>query len=60
MLLKSIKQRNKPVKVLEIGTGSGIISVMLALLVEDIKIIAVDINEKALELAKKNAIKHKS
>lgn len=31
---------------------------MLALLIEDIEIIAVDINEKALELAKQNAIKH--
>ncbi|KAB7886803.1 peptide chain release factor N(5)-glutamine methyltransferase [Poseidonibacter ostreae] len=49
---------NKRINVLEIGTGSGIISVMLALLIEDIKIIAVDINEKALELAKKNAVKH--
>ena len=46
-------------KVVEIGVGSGIISVMLALLTDDIEIIAVDINEKALELAKKNAIKHK-
>lgn len=46
-------------KVIEIGTGSGIISVMLALLIKDIRIIAVDINEKALELALSNAIKHK-
>ena len=53
-ILKSIE---KP-KVLEIGVGSGIISVMLAILVKDIEIVAVDINEKALELAKSNAIKH--
>lgn len=45
-------------KVVEIGTGSGIISVMLALLIDNIKITAVDINEKALELAKSNALKH--
>ena len=44
-------------KVVEIGVGSGIISVMLALLIKDITIIAVDINEKALQLAKKNAKK---
>ena len=31
---------------------------MIALLIKDVKIIAVDINEKALALAKKNAIKH--
>lgn len=44
--------------VIEIGTGSGIISVMLALLIKDIKITAVDINEKALELARSNAVRH--
>lgn len=53
-VLKDIKSA----KVLEIGVGSGIISVMLALLIEDIEIVAVDINEKALELAKRNAEKH--
>ncbi len=45
-------------KVLEIGVGSGIISIMLAKLIKDISIIAVDINDDALELAKRNAIKH--
>lgn len=53
-----LKDKKEPVKVVEIGTGSGIISVMLAMLIENIKIIAVDINEKALELARENAIKH--
>lgn len=47
---------NNP-RVLEIGTGSGIISVMLAILIKEIEITAVDINDKALELAKKNAVK---
>jgi release factor glutamine methyltransferase len=53
-ILKTIE---KP-KILEIGAGSGIISVMLARLIKDINIVAVDINDKALELAKSNAIKH--
>jgi release factor glutamine methyltransferase len=53
-ILKSLKNP----KVLEIGVGSGIISVMLAVLVKDIEIIAVDINDKAIELAKSNAKKH--
>jgi release factor glutamine methyltransferase len=53
-ILKTIE---KP-KVIEIGVGSGIISVMLAMLIEDIEIIAVDINDKAIELARKNAEKH--
>lgn len=53
-----LKEKKEKIKVLEIGTGSGIISVMLAMLIENIEIIAVDINEKALELAKENAKKH--
>jgi len=52
-----LKEISKP-KVLEIGVGSGIISVMLAILIPDIEIVAVDINDKALELAKSNAKKH--
>ena len=56
--LEILKDKKETIKMLEIGTGSGIISVMLAMLIENIKIIAVDINEKALELAKENAIKH--
>lgn len=52
-----LKEKSK-IKVLEVGVGSGIISVMLAKLLDDISIIAVDINDKALELAKQNAIKH--
>jgi release factor glutamine methyltransferase len=56
--LEILKDKKETIKVLEIGTGSGIISVMLAMLIENIKIIAVDINEKAIELAKENAIKH--
>jgi release factor glutamine methyltransferase len=46
-------------KVVEIGVGSGIISIMLALLIPNITIIAVDINDKALDLAKQNAKKFK-
>ena len=55
--LEVLKDIKSP-KILEIGVGSGIISVMLALLIEDIEIVAVDINDKALQLAKQNAIKH--
>jgi len=55
---ETILKMIKTPKVLEIGVGSGIISVILALLITDIEIIAVDINEKALDLAKSNALKH--
>jgi len=53
-ILKDIKNP----KLIEIGTGSGVISVMLAKLIPNIEIVAVDINPKALELAKTNAIIH--
>ena len=54
---KDILETMEKPKVIEIGTGSGIISVMLAILIKDITITAVDINEEALELAHKNACK---
>jgi release factor glutamine methyltransferase len=43
--------------VAEIGTGSGVISIMLSLLLPQIKINATDISPKAIELAKVNAQK---
>jgi release factor glutamine methyltransferase len=56
-VLEQLKAIKKPKRVLEIGVGSGVISIMLALLVEDIMLVGVDINDKALELAKNNAKK---
>lgn len=56
--LEIFKEKQETINIVEIGTGSGIISVMLALELKNVKIIAVDINEKALALAKENAIKH--
>ncbi|MFV0480802.1 MAG: HemK/PrmC family methyltransferase, partial [Campylobacteraceae bacterium] len=41
----------------EIGTGSGVISIMIALLFEDVEIVATDISNEAILLARKNAIK---
>ena len=55
--LEKLKQIENP-KVVEIGTGSGIISVMLSKLLPQLKVTAVDINDDALELAKENAKKH--
>lgn len=51
--IEVIKNQNIK-KVLEIGAGSGIIGIHLALNT-DVKVIAVDISEKAVEVAKKNA-----
>jgi len=41
-------------KVLEIGVGSGVVSIMLAKLVPNISIVAIDISEKALKIAQQN------
>ena len=43
------------VKILDIGTGSGCIAISLAKLLKDSVVTAVDVSEKALEIAKKNA-----
>lgn len=56
-LLVDCALKIKPQSVAEIGTGSGIISIMLALLIDDIKITATDISKDALEIAKINAEK---
>ncbi len=44
-------------RLLDIGTGSGIISITLTCELADANITAVDISEQALEVAKKNAAK---
>lgn len=48
----------RDLKVAEIGTGSGIISTVLAVLNSNLKIIGTDINPKAVELSRKNALAH--
>ncbi|MCR5037103.1 MAG: peptide chain release factor N(5)-glutamine methyltransferase [Bacteroidales bacterium] len=42
-------------KIIDIGTGSGCIAISLAKLIQNSDVIAVDVSEKALEVAKKNA-----
>lgn len=48
----------KEAHIVEIGCGSGIISIMLALMLPDVKITAVDISNEALHVSQKNAVKH--
>lgn len=45
-------------KVVEIGVGSGVISIMLLLRFPNLNIVATDINENAIKLAKRNAKYH--
>ena len=51
-----IAKKMGKVKVLDLCTGSGAISVSIAKYVKDVEVYAVDISKKALEVAKKNAI----
>lgn len=46
---------NSKIKILDIGTGSGCISISLALEIANTEVLAIDISEDALHLAKQNA-----
>lgn len=49
------KHKPKPQKIIDICTGSGCIAIALKKLFPDAKVIALDVSEKALQIAKKNA-----
>lgn len=51
--------QNKALKILDIGTGSGIIPIVLKNKFPDAKVSAIDYSEKALKVAQKNANFHK-
>lgn len=53
-------QNDNSFKILDIGTGSGVIPIVLKKHFPNIEISAVDISEKALEIAKKNAKFHET
>ena len=60
LTISEIQKRNlKNTKILDIGTGSGIIPIVLKNKLPQAKVSAIDFSEKALETAKKNADFHK-
>lgn len=50
--------KSKPIRVLDLGTGSGCIPVTLAVECPAWNIVATDISSAALEIARKNALRH--
>ena len=57
--IQNLKSKIQNLKLLDIGTGSGIIPITLKKHFPNAEISAMDISEKALEIAKKNADFHK-
>lgn len=56
-IIKSIRilQNSKSLKILDIGTGSGCIAISLAKNIPNAEVFAIDVSEKALATAQKNA-----
>ncbi len=60
LLELAIHHLKEPKKILDIGTGSGIIPIVLKKHFPFAEISAIDFSEKALEIAKKNSIFHQA
>ena len=58
--IQNLKSKIQNLKLLDIGTGSGIIPITLKKHFPNAEIFAIDISEKALEIAKKNAEFHQA
>lgn len=59
-VLSMVRDKHNPIRILDIGTGSGCIAVTLALEIPDAELWATDVSEEALNVARKNAEFHKA
>ena len=56
--LKAMAKTPAPVHILDLGTGSGILSIILAKEILQSRVTAIDKSTEALEVARKNAVRH--
>lgn len=60
IVLKQIDGINQPLTVVDVGTGSGVIAITLKKERPDLDVLATDISEGALQVARKNASLHQA
>jgi release factor glutamine methyltransferase len=54
------KKAARPLRIIDVGTGSGVIAVTLAARLPDARITAADVSESALAVARRNAERHQA
>ena len=58
MIIEDYKSRSEPIRILDIGTGTGCIPISLAKHLNQAQLYAIDISPQALKVAKDNAIQN--